>query len=142
MSFFNAQEQVKFNIVQLLKTKRQDSKPNLGKFLKDYVKEIHSSDSGKITFYHNFKYDSSRIFVRFLDGHELIYDMKSDGKFAAIYYMYDGTDEEELSTKDIEAFFDFLLQFSFVYWYFYHDIISPWDYGIKVLSDILIGKGF
>ena len=44
--------------------------------------------------------------------------MKSDGKFAPIYYMYDGTDEEELSAKDIEpikAFFDFLLQFRFVY---------------------------
>ena len=112
------EEQVKFNIVQLLKTERQDSKPNLGKFLKDYVKEIRCSDSGKITFYPNFKYDLSRIFVRFLDGHELIYDMKSDGKFAPIYYMYDGTDEEELSTKDVElvkAFFDYLLQFRFVY---------------------------
>lgn len=112
------EEQVKFNIVQLLKTERQDSKPNLGKFLKDYVKEIRCSDSGKITFYPNFKYDLSQIFVRFLDGHELIYDMKSDGKFAPIYYMYDGTDEEELSTKDIEpikAFFDYLLQFRFVY---------------------------
>ena len=115
MSFFNAQEKVKFNIVQLLKTKRQDSKPNLGKFLKDYVKEIRCSDSSKITFYPNFKYDLSRIFVRFLDGHEPIYDMKSDGKFASIYYTYDGTDEEELSTKDIEAFFGFLLQFHFVY---------------------------
>ena len=112
------EEQVKFNIVQLLKTERQDSKPNLGKFLKDYVKEIRCSDSGKITFYPNFKYDLSRIFVRFLDGHELIYDMKSDGKFASIYYMHDGTDEEELSTKDVEpvkAFFDYLLQFRFVY---------------------------
>ena len=112
------EEQVKFNIVQLLKTERQDSKPNLGKFLKDYVKEIRCSDSGKITFYPNFKYDLSRIFVRFLDGHELIYDMKSDGKFAPIYSMYDGTDEEELSTKDVElvkAFFYYLLQFRFVY---------------------------
>ena len=111
-------EQIKFNIVQLLKTERQDSKPNLGKFLKGYVKEIRCSNSGKISFYPSFKYDLSKIFVRFLDGHELIYDMKSDGKFTPIYYMYDGTDEEELSTKDIELikdFFDFLLQFRFVY---------------------------
>ena len=111
-------EQIKFNIVQLLKTERQDSKPNLGKFLKCYVKEIRCSNSGKISFYPSFKYDLSKIFVRFLDGHELIYDMKSDGKFAPIYYMYDGTDEEELSAKDIEpikALFDLLLQFSFVY---------------------------
>ena len=111
-------EQIKFNIVQLLKTERQDSKPNLGKFLKGYVKEIRCSNLGKISFYPSFKYDLSKIFVRFLDGHELIYDMKSDGKFAPIYYMYDGTDEEELSAKDIEsikAFFGFLLQFRFVY---------------------------
>lgn len=112
------EEQVKFNIVQLLKTERLDSKPNLGKFLKDYVKEIRCSDSGKITFYPNFKYDLSRVFVKFLDGHELIYYMKSDGKFAPIYYMYDGADEKELSAKDIEpikAFFSYLLQFRFVY---------------------------
>ena len=111
-------EQIKFNILQLLKTERQDSKPNLSKFLKGYVKEIRCSNSSKISFYPSFKYDLSKIFVRFLDGHELIYDMKSDGKFAPIYYMYYGTDEEELSAKDVEpikAFFDFLLQFRFVY---------------------------
>ena len=113
-----AEEQVKFDILKLLEEEQLDTKPNMAKFLKDHVEMIRCLCKSKLQFYPTFKYELSKVFVKFLDGHELIYDMKSDGKFAQIYYMYDGTDEEELSTKDVEpvkAFFDYLLQFRFVY---------------------------
>ena len=113
-----AEEQVKFDILKLLEEEQLDTKPNMAKFLKDHVEMIRCLCKSKLQFYPTFKYELSKVLVKFLDGHELIYDMLTDGKFTQIYYMYDGTDEEELSTKDVElvkAFFDYLLQFRFVY---------------------------
>lgn len=112
------EEKVKFDIIKLLEVEQLDTKPNMAKFLKEHVEMIRGFCSNKIQFYPTFKYQLSRIFVKFLDGHELIYDMNSDGKFAPIYYLYYKTDEEQINDKDIpyvKQFFDFILQFKFVY---------------------------
>jgi len=48
------------------------------------------------------------VFIKFLDGHELVYDMLTDGKFTSKYYYYDDLDEVRLNDKDIiyvEQFF-------------------------------------
>lgn len=58
------------------------------------------------------------MFVKFSDGHELIYDMMSDGKFTPKYYLSYKLDEENIKDKDlpaIEQFFAYLLQFKFVF---------------------------
>lgn len=90
----------------------------MAKFFKDHVEMIRGFNNGKIQFYPSFKYELSKIFVRFLDGHELIYDMMTDGKFTPKYYLCYHLDEEELKDKDvqlIEEFFQNILKFKFVY---------------------------
>lgn len=47
---------------------------------------VRCSIVGKIKFYPAFKYEMSKVLVRFLDGHELIYDLLTDGKFAPKFY--------------------------------------------------------
>lgn len=110
------EEQQKFDVIELLRVERQDSKPNLGKFLSEYVKEIRGCNGGKISFYPTFHYDISKVFVRFLDGHELIYC--KIGIKGPEYYLYDGCTELELKAKEVELvkqFFDYLEQFKFIY---------------------------
>lgn len=58
-----------------------------------------------------------KVFVRFLDGHELIWDRASDGKFSPIYVMCEGLEETKLGkrgTETIAAFFEQLVNFGFV----------------------------
>ena len=115
-------EQIKYDVLQLLETERMDSKPNLGKFLKDYVKEIRIYNTNKITVYPEFHYELSKVFVRFLDDHELIKDYhanKSPGFETPEFYLYDGCSEIELTKKKellvIEQFFNYLEQFKFIH---------------------------
>lgn len=112
------ENQVKFDIITLLMNEQIDTKPNLGKFLKQYVKMIRClNQNSKICFYPNFSYEMSKVFVKFLDGHELIFDMKSQVP-ENTYFLYFETDEIEMSKKDkeyVKRFFDFLFQFKFVF---------------------------
>lgn len=78
-----------------------DTKPNMAKFFKEHVEMIRGANNGKIKFYPNFKYELTKVFVRFLDGHELIYDMLTDGKFTPKYYLCYQFDEIELKADDI-----------------------------------------
>lgn len=115
------EEEISYDIIRLLNTERMDSKPNIGKFLQSYVKEIRIFNSTKITVYPVFGYKIDKVFVKFLDGHELIWDCnanKSEGFETPEFYYYDRCDEIELKKKDIETikgFFDFLIQFKFIY---------------------------
>lgn len=115
------EEQKKFNILELLSNERQDSKPNLGKFLSEYVKDIRCFNGNKIQFYPVFRYDIAKVFVKFLDGHELIFDKnanKSLGFETPEFYLYDGCSEVELKKKDIEIirqFFNYIEEFKFIY---------------------------
>ena len=110
-------EKACFDIVQLLSTEQIDTKPNLAKFLDTYVKDIHASiGSSKISFYPNYRYELAKLFVRFLDGHELVYILNTlpNGQN---YFLYDGVDEQTLTHKDIvvvEKFFNFLFDFKFI----------------------------
>jgi len=88
--------------LHLLKTEQLDTKPNMAKFFKQYVEMIRCYNNGKIKFYPNFKYELSKVFVKFLDGHELIYDMTTDGKIVQKYYLCYQLDEIELREKDIQ----------------------------------------
>lgn len=112
------EDKVKYNVISLLKTEQLDTKPNMAKFLKQYVQMIRCCNNGKIQFYPAFGYDLSKVFIKFLDGHELVYDMLTDGKFTSKYYYYDDLDEVRLNDKDIiyvEQFFQQLIKFKFVY---------------------------
>lgn len=112
------EEKVKFDVLKLLKEQLLDTKPNMAKFLKEHVEMIRGLCQNKIKFYPNFKYELSKVFVKFLDGHELIYDMLTDGKFTPKFYFCYQLDEIELKDKDIqtlEQFFQNLLNFKFVY---------------------------
>lgn len=111
-------EKVCFDIVQLLSVEQIDTKPNLAKFLDTYVEDIHASiGSSKISFYPNYRYELAKLFVRFLDGHELVYIVNAlpNGQH---YFLYNGVDEEELTQNDlmlIQRFFSFLVDFKFVF---------------------------
>lgn len=92
------EEKVKYDVIELLRRERQDSKPNLGKFLSCYVREIRGCTNGKILLYPETRYKVTKVIVSFLDGHELLY--VKQGMVGAEYYMYDGMDEVELKQKD------------------------------------------
>lgn len=111
------QQQIEFDIIMLLKTELLDTKPNFAKFLKEYVKDIRCYNSQKIQFYPIYKYELSKVFVKFLDGHELIYDIHALTDQSK-YCMLKNIDEEQIKEKDIlvvKKFFDLLFQFKFVY---------------------------
>ena len=113
-----AEEKVKFDVLKLLKEQQLDTKPNMAKFLKEHVEMIRGLCQNKIKFYPNFKYELSKVFVKFLDGHELIYDMLTDGKFTPKFYFCYNFDEIELKDSDIpiiEQFFRYLMAFKFIY---------------------------
>ena len=113
-----AEEKVKFDVLKLLKEQQLDTKPNMAKFLKEHVEMIRGLCQNKIKFYPNFKYELSKVFVKFLDGHELIYDMLTDGKFTPKFYFCYKLDEIALKDNDIQlidSFFQMLLKFKFVY---------------------------
>ena len=109
-------EEIKYNIIELLRTERQDSKPNLAKFLKEYVHDIRTSFDTKVQFWPSLKYKITRVYVRFFDGHMLIWNKVKD--FGPDCYLYDGLDEKELTEKQSEVimqFFTYLWEFKFVY---------------------------
>ena len=111
----NVEENPKLDIIFLLKNELMDTKPNMAKFLKTYVKLIRVFTGNKIEMYPQYHYDISKIFVTFNDNHQLIRE-RLDKEYD--YYMYDGIDEIPLKEKEKESvsqFFDFLLQFKFVY---------------------------
>ena len=89
----------------------------MAKFLKQHVSSIRTLNWSKMQFYPTFKYEVTKISVRFLDDHELIFD-KTKLENKDKYTMYYGTDSYELKAKDLEIiqqFFVFLEQFKFFY---------------------------
>lgn len=63
------------------------------------------------------KYQISKVFVTFLDGHELIYYIANDIPTLPRYYLYHDLDEKELKERNIpyvEAFFLALQKFKFI----------------------------
>ena len=110
-------EKTCFDIISLLKTQQLDTKPNMAKFLDQYVEYIRGLVSNsKIVFYPTLQYEITKVFVKFLDSHELIYT-KNVLSGSPNYYMYDGLTEVQLKEKElelIEMFFKYLFEFKFV----------------------------
>ena len=110
-------EKTCFDIISLLKTQQLDTKPNMAKFLDQYVEYIRGLVSNsKIVFYPTFQYEITKVFVKFLDSHELLYT-KNVLSGSSNYYLYDGLTEVQLKEKElelIEMFFKYLLEFKFV----------------------------
>ena len=111
-------EQKKFDVIELLKTEHLDTKPNFAKFLNTYVERISAVVSnGKTQFYPILHYTLPKVFVKFLDGHELMY-MENVLPEHPHYYLYDGVDDVPLKQKDIELvekFFNYMWEFKFIY---------------------------
>ena len=110
-------EKTCFDIISLLKTQQLDTKPNMAKFLDQYVEYIRGLVSNsKIVFYPTSQYEITKAFVKFLDSHELLYT-KNVLSGSPNYYLYDGLTEVQLKEKElelIEMFFKYLLEFKFV----------------------------
>lgn len=110
-------EKTCFDIISLLKTQQLDTKPNMAKFLDQYVEYIRGLVlNSKIVFYPTFQYEITKVFVKFLDSHELLYT-KNVLSGSPNYYLYDGLTEVQLKEKElelIEMFFKYLLEFKFV----------------------------
>lgn len=111
-------DEIKYDLLYLLKTEQLDTKPNVAKFLNAYVSDIHVAISNcKVQYYPTFKFTISKIFVRFLDGHELIYFVKNTLPESQQYFMYFNLDEHELKPKEVELvkkFFEQIIAFKFV----------------------------
>lgn len=110
------QNKEKLDVLCLLREERQDSKPNLGKFLKTYVACISTSiGDSKIQLYPVFSYELRKVFVKFADRQELI---KVYNSTEPTFYLYDGIEEKDLTDKDIKLiaqFFVWLETFEFVH---------------------------
>jgi hypothetical protein len=107
-----------FDVISLIRNENLDTKPNFAKFLETYVHDIRLGISGKIQFFPCLKYNANRVFVSFLDGHELIYYLKVDYPNQRRYYMEYNIDEVELKPKEMELvkeFFDNLIKFKFIH---------------------------
>lgn len=105
-----------FDVFSLVQNENLDTKPNMAKFLKNYVKCITGCPKVKPTFYPAFELDIFKYFVKFFDGHELIVDLtQKDPKWK--YFFYYDLDEVKLSQKELaltEDFFNKLIEFGFV----------------------------
>jgi len=111
------QEKIVFDVLNLIRTEQTDTKPNMGKFLKQYVKEIRGVNaSGKMTFYPSVEYRISKVIVQFLDDHDFVFDPNAE-KPEHRHYCSFGVDEVKLKPKDyeyMEEFFGRLFRFGFV----------------------------
>lgn len=110
--------ETRFDIFQLLKENLLDTKPNVAKFLQEHVRDIRGVVSdGKAQFWPTMKYKISKVFVTFLDGHELIWYVTQTIPTQPKYYFYCNFDEIEMKPnqlKLVEEFFNALVQFKFV----------------------------
>ena len=100
------------DIVKLLKTEIYDTKPNMSKFLKTYVKSIRILISdGKVDLWPKITYNIGKIIVRFKDDQTLIKDTTTQN-----FYLYKKFDEQTITNnlKYIEQFFEYLYKFKFV----------------------------
>lgn len=110
------QEQQKYvDIINILKTELYDTKPNMAKLLDLYVKSIRLYIGSNIDIYPEFKYEISKIFIRFKDDSELI-RIKQDKNFVYIIERdFKEIDIKEKEKELIEQFFSLLFYFQFIY---------------------------
>ena len=67
-------DKIVFDVLSLLKNELLDTKPNVAKFLKQYVNCITGCPKLKPTFYPVFELQITKYFIKFFDGHEIIFN--------------------------------------------------------------------
>ena len=110
------EEKIVFDVFYLLKHENLDTKPNMAKFLKSYVKCITGCPKTKPSFYPTFELEITKWFVKFLDGHELIFNVqRSEMEDQYLFYCF--TDEIEMKSSETalaKMLFDKLIEFKFL----------------------------
>lgn len=105
-----------FDVLSLLKTELLDTKPNIAKFLKQYVKSITGCPKVKPTFYPVFELRITKYFIKFLDGHEIVFDQTQRNKEYRYIFCYE-LQQKDLNAKDMQLIEDFvkkLQHFNFI----------------------------
>lgn len=90
---------IDFDVMTLLVETKLDSKPNVTKFLKQYVKSIRISTLNKIDLWPKIHYDICKCVIRFNDGSSLIKDYSAPENFEK-FYLFKQLDEVTLKDKD------------------------------------------
>ena len=106
-----------YDTLKLLKTERYDSKPNMGQFLKQHVTSIRLAiANGKVELWPNIGYKTTKAFVKFNDGCELIKDYSPAQNYPR-FYLFNNLDEIEINASFecvIDKFFSYLEGFKFI----------------------------
>lgn len=106
-----AEDKEYFDVKKLLKTEKYDTKPNMAKFLKTYIKSIRIFISeAKVELYPKISYDISKIIIKFKDDQTIIKDRYN-------LYLCREFEDLKLTENNIETinkFIDYLEQFRFI----------------------------
>ena len=92
------EDRIVFDVFGLLRDENTDTKPNMAKFLKEYVKSISGNPRTKPVFYPAPDAPINKYFVKFMDDHELILDV-SQASAVGVYFEY-GVDEVEIGPRE------------------------------------------
>ncbi len=108
---YMAEDKEYFDVKKLLKTEKYDTKPNMAKFLKTYIKSIRIFIcEARVELYPKISYDISKIIIKFKDDQVIIKDR---------YNLYLCREFEDLkltenNIKSINTFIDYLEKFHFI----------------------------
>jgi hypothetical protein len=89
----------KIDIINVLKNELYDTKPNVAKLLEKYVVSIRLYICNNIEIYPEFKYNISKIFIRFKDNSELI---RLNGRDSFDYIIERDFKDQKLTEKEKE----------------------------------------
>lgn len=106
-----AEDKDYFDVKKLLKTEKYDTKPNMAKFLKTYVKSIRILiDEARVELYPKIRYDIAKIIIKFKDGQDIIKDRHN------LYLCNEFKDLNltENNIQTINKFIEYLEQFKFI----------------------------
>ena len=106
-----AEDKEYFDVKKLLKTEKYDTKPNMAKFLKTYIKSIRIFISeARVELYPKISYDISKIIIKFKDDQVIVKDRYN-------LYLCREFEDLKLTENNIETinkFIDYLEQFRFI----------------------------
>jgi len=88
----------------------------MGEFLKEYVKSIRVMvQHSKVMIYPVQRFDIGKVFIDFLDGHQIVSDFS---KSEREYFLYHGIEEIDMKEKErklVIMFVQKLQEFSFIH---------------------------
>ena len=99
----STESNAKLDVLKLVAEEKLETKPDVAQFLKSYVLRVKAFvKDGFEQCWPVQRRVVSKAFVKFLDGHELIWNIMSDGKIVPRVILCDGYDVETLSKYDVE----------------------------------------